>query len=251
MTKLPPLDPGAALFLDIDGTLLEIAPRPELVRVPPSLPVLLDRLARQRCGALAVVSGRQITDIDRLLHPWHGAAAGMHGAERRRPDGTLPAGGDNLADIEAATALARLRPALRQFAHRAPGVLFEDKGRTVAMHYRQAPERGPEIRELAEALLGSEGEWLRLIAGKMVFELQPRHHGKDGAIAAYMQEAPFRGRVPVFLGDDVTDEDGFGAVNSHGGLSIRVGSAGAATVAAYALPSVAAALDWLAGSGAS
>src|SRR5262245_30949292 len=183
MTMPPPLDPGAALFLDIDGTLLEIAPRPDLVRVPPSLPLLLERLARQRCGALAVVSGRRISDIDELFRPWQGAAAGMHGAERRRPDGTLPALGDSPADIEAAAALARLRPQLGQFARRAPGVLLEDKGRTIAVHYRQAPERGPEIRELAEALVGRESDRLRLIAGKMVFELQPRHHGKDGAIA--------------------------------------------------------------------
>jgi trehalose 6-phosphate phosphatase len=246
MTVPPPLDPEAALFLDIDGTLLEIAPRPELVRVPQHLPVLLHRVAGRRSGALAVVSGRRIADIDRLLQPWRGAAAGMHGAERRRADGTLLAAGDNPADQAAAAALDRLRPALRQFAQGAPGVLLEDKGRTLALHYRQAPERGTEIRAFAERLVGSEAGRLRLIAGKMVFELQPRHHGKDGAIAAFMKEAPFRGRVPVFLGDDTTDEDGFAEVDRRGGLSIRVGPARAATAAIHTLPSVSAALDWLA-----
>src|SRR5215203_3528894 len=166
MTVPPALDPEAALFLDMDGTLLEIAPRPELVRVPQPLPVLLHRLAQQRSGALAVVSGRRIADIDRLLRPWQGAAAGMHGAERRRADGTLLASGDSPADREAAAALDRLRPALRQFARGAPGVLLEDKGRTVALHYREAPQRGAKIRGLAERLVGGEAGRLRLIAGK-------------------------------------------------------------------------------------
>ena len=247
MSLPPPLDPQTALFIDIDGTLLEIAPRPELVRVPPELPSLLARLAAQRGGALALVSGRRIADIDRLFHPWHGAAAGVHGAERRRTDGTLSIAGDSPRDRDAAAALDRLRPALRQFVQNAPGVLLEDKGETVALHYRQAPEREGELRALAERLVRYESEWLRLIAGKMVFELQPRHRGKDGAIAAFMDEAPFRGRAPVFLGDDTTDEDGFAEVNRRGGLSIRAGPPSAATAARYSLPSVPAVLDWLKG----
>src|SRR5207302_5940003 len=124
-------------------------------------------------------------------------------------------------------------------------------GRTLALHYRAVPEAGAEIRDRAERLLREHGDWLRLIAGKMVVEFQPRHYGKGAAIAAFMAERPFRGRVPVFLGDDTTDEEGFAEVNRRGGLSIRVGAAPAApaapaaTGASYALPSVAAALGWL------
>ena len=244
----PPLDPHSALFLDLDGTLLEIAPRPELVRVPDGLAGLLTRLARQRGGALAVISGRRIVDFDRYLRPWRGAASGVHGAERRDAAGRMIAGGDSPDDRNAAVALERLRPRLRALAVRWPGVLVEDKGRTLAVHYRQAPDREDEVRAEIERLLRPEAAALRLIDGKMVLELKPIHHDKGRAIAAFMAEPPFRGRVPVFVGDDTTDEDGFAEVNRRGGVSVRVGPAGAATRAVCTLPSVSAVLDWLRGS---
>jgi trehalose 6-phosphate phosphatase len=243
----PPLDRASALFIDIDGTLLEIAPRPELVHVPPTVPALLDRLAAERAGALALISGRSLADIDQLLRPWRGAAAGLHGAERRRADGARTASADDPAKFAAAAAaLDRLRPRMTESARRIPGVWLEDKGRTLALHYREAPERGAEIRNMAEQLVQENDACLRLIAGKMVVELQPRMHGKNRAIAAFMAEAPFTGRRPVFLGDDTTDEDGFAEVNRRGGLSIRIGDPNVATKAVYLLPSVAAALAWLA-----
>jgi trehalose 6-phosphate phosphatase len=241
----PARDPQAALFIDIDGTLLEIAPAPELVQVPPDLPYLLDRLTRQHGGAMALVSGRRIADIDRLFKPWGGAAAGVHGAERRRPDGRLVRVGGSSADRAAAAALDRVRPALRQIVQHSPGLVLEDKGKALALHYRLAPHRGDEIRAIVERLARDESEWLRLIAGKMVFEVQPRHYGKGGAIAAFMAEPPFRGRLPVVLGDDTTDEDGFAEVNRRGGLSIRVGPPDAATCAAYGLPSISAVYRWI------
>jgi len=246
-TMIPPprLGGDAALFLDVDGTLLEIAPRPEFVIVPPTLPLLLDRLAAERRGALALVSGRPLSDIDRLFAPWRGAAAGVHGAERRRLDGGVVRRLDGPADLAAATALDRLRPALAELAQRMPGVWLEDKGRTLALHYRAAPERGSEILDLARRWVPQGDDFLRLIAGKMVVELQPRFYGKDGAIAAFMAEPPFQGRAPVFLGDDTTDEDGFAEINRRGGLSIRIGGP-APTAAVHALPSVSAALEWLA-----
>jgi trehalose 6-phosphate phosphatase len=243
----PRLDRQSALFLDVDGTLLDIAPRPELVRVPPGLPLHLDHWASERDGALALISGRPLADIDRLFRPWRGAAAGLHGAERRCLDGSLVAPGDNPADPAAAAALAQIRPLLADAARHMPGVWLEDKGRTLALHYRAAPERGPEIRAMADALVRQGGDCLRLIAGKMVVELQPRSCDKGGAIAAFMREPPFRGRRPVFLGDDTTDEDGFAEVNRRAGLSIRVGGS-APTAARYALPTVTAALEWLADS---
>ena len=153
--------------------------------------------------------------------------------------------GDTQADRDAAFALDRLRPALRDLAERIPGVLLEDKGRTLALHYRAAPEKAAEIRSAIDRGPREHGENLRLIAGKMVFELQPRHHGKHGAIAAFLAEEPFCNRMPVFVGDDTTDEDGFAEVNRRGGVSIRVGPPSAKTEAMYALPSVSAVFDWL------
>ena len=239
----PPLDFDSALFIDFDGTLVEIAPRPDLVRVPSDLPPLLDRVTGERGGALALITGRRIADIDRLMYPWHGAVAGVHGAERRHPDGSEPP--PDAANRGAFEALARIRPRLRAFADRCPGMLLEDKGRTLALHYRGAPERAAEIRALADALLRAHGEHLRLIDGKMLVELQPRSDGKHRAIAAFMEEPPFRGRRAIFLGDDTTDEDGFAEINRRGGLSIRVGAPDAPTAARCNLPSVAAVWEWL------
>ncbi|MGD9615494.1 MAG: trehalose-phosphatase [Alphaproteobacteria bacterium] len=247
MSLPPPLDPYNALFIDLDGTLLEIAPRPELVRVPEGLAELLARLAAQRGGALAVISGRRIDDFDRYLHPWRGAASGVHGAERRDDAGRTVASGDSAQDRQAAAALERLRPVLRKLGEQTPGILVEDKGRTLAVHYRQAPEREDEVRAAVANLLRQEAAALKVIDGKMVLELKPAHHDKGRAIAAFMAEAPFRGRVPVFVGDDTTDEDGFAEVNRRGGVSIRVGPPNAATAAVYSLPSVPAVLDWLRG----
>ena len=244
MTRAPPLDPDSALFLDVDGTLLEIAPRPELVRVSPTLPDLLERLARQRNSALALISGRPIADLDRLFRPWQGAAAGLHGAERRRADGTLVESDQSTADRDAAAALDRLRPTLGECERRWAGAWIEDKGRTLALHYRAIPEKDAEIRDAMERLAQNESGSLRLIAGKMVFELQPRHRNKGAVIAAFLAEPPFRGRRAVFIGDDTTDEDGFAEVNRRGGTSIRVG-APAPSAAMYNLASVADALDWL------
>jgi trehalose 6-phosphate phosphatase len=250
VTQPPELDRKAALLIDVDGTLLEIAPRPELVAVPSGLPDLLQRLAGERSGALALISGRPIVDLDRLLRPWQGAAAGLHGIERRTADGDGAAGGDSEADRAAAAALERLRPELAALAGQQPGIWLEDKGRTLALHYRAAPDAGAAIGDAATRLLREHGEVLRLIPGKMVVEFQPRHHGKGSAIAAFMEEPPFRGRVPVFLGDDTTDEEGFAEVNRRGGISIRVGPPIGGSAAIYELPSVTATLDWLAGSSA-
>jgi trehalose 6-phosphate phosphatase len=242
----PPLDELAALFIDFDGTLVEIAPRPELVRVPTALPPLLARLAAQRDGALALVSGRRIAEIDRLLVPWRGAAAGLHGAERRRADGSAAVAARSPTDRAASAALDRLRPQLQALAARLPGVWLEDKNRTLALHYRAVPDRGAEIVDLVAELHRAGGDGLRLIAGKRVVELQPRGRGKDGAIAAFMAEAPFAGRRPVFLGDDATDEDAFAEIERRGGLSVFVGEPNAATAASCRLPSVAAVHRWLA-----
>lgn len=236
----PRLEAQAALFLDVDGTLLEIAPRPDLVRVPRRLPVLLKALAARRGGALALVSGRPLAQLDRLFPVWRGAAAGLHGLERRGADGSLV----RAAEPAALAALDRLRAPLAEFARARPGLFLEDKGETIALHYRDRPQAEAELRALADSLVRASESALRLIAGKMVVEFQPRAASKGAAIAAFLAEPPFRGRRPVFLGDDVTDEDGFAAVNRQGGLSVRIGQP-AATAARYGLDSVSATLQWL------
>ena len=246
MTAPCALSREAALFLDVDGTLLDIAPHPDQVTVSPELPGLLQRLGEERQGALSLISGRRIADLDRLFHPWHGAAAGLHGVERRKADGTRAPPVLSDTDRIAATALDRVRPELAAVASQWPGTWLEDKGRTVALHYRAAPKAGAAIRDAAQRLLREQGDGLRLIAGKMVVEFQPRHHDKGRVIAAFMADPPFYGRVPVFLGDDTTDEDGFAEVNRRGGVSIRVGPHSDETAAACELPSVRSVLEWLA-----
>ena len=237
----PPLDPQSALFLDVDGTLLEIAPRPELVRVPRDLPTLLSRLSLQREAALALISGRPLAQLDRLFQPWRGAAAGLHGLERRRANGVV----DRAVNGSSAEALDRLRPKLAALAADQSGLTLEDKGGTLALHYRAVPQRETEIRELAEALQREAATALRLIAGKMVVEFQPRSANKGLAVAAFLGEPPFIGRPPVFVGDDTTDEDGFVEIRRCGGIGIRVGPA-CETAAGYRLPSVASVRAWLA-----
>jgi trehalose 6-phosphate phosphatase len=240
-----PLDPQAALFLDVDGTLLEIASRPELVRVPHGLPSLIMRLSAARKGALALISGRPLAQLDQLFQPWQGAAAGLHGLERRRADGIL----DCMIDADSAAALDRLRPSLAALAADGTGLLLEDKGATLALHYRAAPQRAPEIGVLLEALHREVASTLRLIAGKMVVEFQPRGADKGRAIAAFLAEPPFLGRRPVFVGDDRTDEDGFAEIRRRDGIAVRVSPAGGGTAANYRLPTVEAVLAWLGRSG--
>ena len=241
----PPLDPRSALFLDVDGTLLEIAPRPELVQVPVGLPSLMIRLSARREGALALISGRPLAQLDRLFQPWQGAAAGLHGLERRRVNGILDCG----VDGNSSAALDRLRPTLAALAADGTGLTLEDKGGTLALHYRAAPQREPEIRGAVEALHREMASVLRLIMGKMVVEFQPRGADKGRAIAAFLAEPPFLGRRPVFVGDDTTDEDGFAEIRRRGGIAARVGPFGGATIANYRLPSVEAVLAWLASGG--
>jgi trehalose 6-phosphate phosphatase len=240
----PPLDLQSALFLDVDGTLVDIVACPELVRVPPGLPQLLIRRTAERDGALALISGRPLAELDRLLHPWHGAAAGLHGIERRRADGTL----DHIPDRPGEAALDCIRPKLAALAADGSGLLLEDKGRTIALHYRAVPAREAEILAYAEAIRDETGEALRVIAGKMVVEFQPQGANKGRAIAAFMAEPPFFGRRPVFVGDDTTDEDGFVEIGRRGGIAVRVGCS-RETAANYGLPSVGRVLAWLAGTG--
>lgn len=204
-----------ALFLDIDGTLLDIAPLPDLVEVPvglgDTLSVLLERLG----GAVALISGRSIRQIDQLFAPLRIPAAGEHGGEIRC---TACGPVRKAAELDL---VGELRPFAAALARELPGVLPEYKSTTIAFHFRQVPEMGERLRERLEALVASH-EGLTIQPGKMVLEVKPSGRDKGTAIREMMREKPFEGRRPVFLGDDATDEYGFAAVEEMGGLAIRV-----------------------------
>ena len=235
--KLPPWPRRPALFLDFDGTLLEIAEEPHLVAPSARLRALLPALAPATHGAIALISGRPIAEIDSLLAPHRFAVAGIHGLERRDAAGALQHESAN------ATAFTELRALLRPLAARHAGVLLEDKGRTLALHYRKRPDLAAEINRFFDVLEESLPPELELLPGRMVFEIKPRGTDKGRAIAAFMREAPFAGRTAVFVGDDVTDEAGFAVVNAQGGVSVKVSDG--ASAAHWRLAGVSAVLGWL------
>ncbi len=207
---LPPLA-RAALFLDFDGTLVEIAERPDAVRVPPDLPPLLARLAAALGGALAIVSGRPLGDLDHFL-PVPLAMAGDHGASLR-PDPAHPA---EVADLPTPPPAWRAR-ALPLVA-RHPGALIEDKAHGFVVHYRLAPAAGPEAEALLAGLVAEAPDRFALLKARMAWEIRPRGASKGSAVRRLMARPPFAGRRPVFIGDDVTDEEGMEAARAQGGV---------------------------------
>jgi trehalose 6-phosphate phosphatase len=230
-----------ALFLDVDGTLLEIEQEPGDVHVPERLCRILARLSEATGGALALVSGRSLGQLDRLFSPLRLCAAGLHGLERRN----LATGVVRTEPDPAAFPPARAK--LERFANDHAGVLLEDKGLTLALHYRNAPELEQEAKTLAQAVAAASGGALVLLEGKKVLELMPPGCDKGAAIAAFMAEPPFRGRRPVFAGDDVTDEAGFAAINRLGGISIRIGADAQPSAALCGHRDVSSMQDWLVG----
>ena len=237
----PALPDDAALFLDVDGCLLPFAPRPDAVEVPPALVARLVALQAHLQGALALVSGRSIATLDQLFAPDVFTAAGLHGVVRARA-------GQALGAREMPPELARVRDAAMQLAHDHPGALVEDKGLAIGLHWRMAPEAtktatGAALRAFAAGALTGLPDY-QLQPGDHVIELRPRHADKGSAILAFLDEAPFAGRVPVFAGDDLTDEPGFAAVEAHGGLSILVGDR-PGSAARFRLASPAAVHHWL------
>ncbi|MGQ0591640.1 MAG: trehalose-phosphatase [Gammaproteobacteria bacterium] len=223
-----------ALFLDVDGTLLDFVGHPHAVELKPELVTTLSSL--HGLVPVALISGRPIVDLDRLFTPLRLPVAGQHGAERRTANGrTIPM--QRLSQMSAA------RDALADFAEACPGLLLEDKGLTLALHYRLAPQLESEVEAMMKAWMQKLGGQFILLPGNMVYELRPTATDKGAAIAAFMEEPPFAGRVPVFIGDDTTDEDGFRMVNGMGGLSVKVG--GGQTVADWRLSGVATVLQWL------
>lgn len=231
---LPRIAPDTALFLDFDGTLVELASRPETVEVPPDLANTLAALSKQLNGALALVSGRPLRDLDNFLAPLQLPAAVEHGGQRRNAAGLLisaPAT-DLRAALEAAEGLLQQHP----------GLQLEQKNLALSLHYRHAPDLEDLCLQVMRAAV-ARSPGLQLIHGKCVIDLKPTGVSKGTAIAAFMDEAPFAGRVPVFAGDDVTDEDGFEQVLRMGGHAIKVGPG--PTLAKHRCDSVAQLTQWL------
>lgn len=205
---------STALFLDFDGTLVDIAEQPHEVHVPAGLVQTLQALDGYLGGAVAVISGRPIAQIDDFLRPLKMPAAGVHGAERRSASGEVT--------LMATHPLDGVEQAARQLAARHAGLLVEGKRGSIALHYRQAPElEALCLAAMQAAVDASPG--LTLLHGKMVIEAKPSGSSKGRAIEDFMREAPFAGRTPLFVGDDVTDEAGFASVQRIGGIGVKVG----------------------------
>ncbi len=198
---------------------------------------LLQRLDRVEHGAVAFVSGRTIARLDELLAPHRFALAGVHGSQRRRPTGQLAPTSIDPARLDP------VRERLRQFAARNEGILIEDKEISLAVHYRQRPGVAAAVEQLGKDLAEVLPSGWVTLKGNHVLEIKPAGFDKGAAIRRFMSEAPFAGRTPVFIGDDVTDEAGFRAVNELGGVSVKVNSG--PTDARWHLPNVDAVLDWL------
>ncbi|HLN22646.1 MAG TPA: trehalose-phosphatase, partial [Patescibacteria group bacterium] len=227
-----------AWFLDLDGTLLDMAPTPHAVTVPEGLVPTLSALRSAAHGALAVVSGRSVQQVRDLLEPLRPAAAGLHGLELVTPDGLRHGTKKPLPPI------GNLRRMLQESVGQFPGVELENKGPTLAIHYRQAPRFEPALRRIIEAA-AARNRGFEVIEGKMVFEFRPSGIDKGMAIREFMAIAPFAGRKPMFAGDDRTDEDAFKTVVEMGGIAIRVGEEGP-TAAQWSVESPAALRLWLA-----
>lgn len=207
-----------AFFLDVDGTLIDLAPHPDAVEIPAGLPATLGALFRCAGGALALVSGRGLASLDALFGPAF-PAAGSHGAQLRPRPGEDSWTAAPLAP-DLASAIVETAAGVAQIA---PGVFAEDKGTAIAVHYRAAPQAASRLAESLTRLVAGR-EDVRLLPGHFVFEIKRAGYDKGTALDRFMADAPFRGRIPVFIGDDVTDEAGFRAARAHGGLAIAVGA---------------------------
>ena len=225
MTLAEILHPSCALFLDFDGTMVDIAAQPQAVHVPGPLIGVLQDLLRHLGGAMAVISGRPIAQIDEFLQPLQLAVAGVHGSERRGADGEM--------HLLHTHPLDHVEAAARALAVGNAGLLVENKRGSLALHYRQRPELEALCLDVMQRAV-DESPGLTLLRGKMVAEAKPGGASKGRAIEEFLAEPPFASRIPVFIGDDITDEVGFSTVQRLGGMGIKVGEG--STVAWHRLP---------------
>jgi trehalose 6-phosphate phosphatase len=229
-TSLAPDLRESAILLDIDGTILDIAPTPREVRMPPGLRQTLARLQERSGGALALVSGRPLADIDVIFAPLVLAAIGGHGAELRPVPGSEP-------QRRAESLSAELKHALAALTKLGPGILSEDKGYSFALHYRLAPDQAEAVRATvnticAEAKAGA----IEILLGKSVVEIKAAGISKANAVRDLMAVAPFAKRKPIFIGDDITDEPVFAVIAQFGGLGFSVGHVAAAVNGRFTTP---------------
>lgn len=239
--KRPPALPAPrsdwAYFFDIDGTLVDIADSPGAVRLSRDLRALIEELYQCSQGAVALISGRSLADIDRLFPGTRLPAAGQHGSERRNGAGAV------VRHAFPTQGLDRARERLTRATAGKRGLLLEDKGLSLALHYRRAPQLAGYAHRVTRALLRDVGPQFGIQAGKRVVELKPAGRDKGVAVMEFMQDLPFRGRTPVFIGDDATDEFGFATVNQLQGHSVKVGRG--PTVARWRLQNVKGVEQWL------
>ncbi|WP_370689765.1 trehalose-phosphatase [Phenylobacterium sp.] len=232
----PALDLGrSALFLDLDGTLAPIVARPQDVGPEPRRTAILEELVRRMEGRVAILSGRTLAEIDHILDGAIRPVAAVHGLDRREPDGAH-------SPPEPHPDLPEVADAFHALAAAAPGLLVETKGLSVALHYRQAPDQEAVVRALA-------GDWaartgLKMQPGHMVVELRTPGPDKGDSLVTFMEAPPFRGAIPVFVGDDQTDEPAFAAARRLGGAGVLVGQI-RNSAATHRLEDVNAVLDWL------
>jgi len=235
--ELPAARADWAYFFDIDGTLVDIAPTPREVRLESELLELIRRLHFATGGALALISGRSIADIDSIFHGARLPVAGQHGVERRDSAQRISRHESSFGKLAAPR--ARLIEAVARY----PGLLLEDKELSLALHYRRAPALASFAHRLMRTMQAEIGPDYTIQPGKRIVELKPSGKDKGHAVTEFMAETPFKGRTPVFVGDDATDEYGSAVVNSLGGHSIKVG--GGRSTAHWRLPDVEAVRSWL------
>jgi len=240
MPQLPHITVGdsPALFLDFDGTLVDIVARPDLTQASPQLIKMLGQIYRSLDGALAIVTGRPLADLDKLLTPLILPAAGIHGIEHRDSSGHIePRCQASMPDAA--------RSQIKTLAASDSRLVLEDKGYSLGLHFRQVPELEQTVRSMFDDIRATLGESFCVQNGKMVLELRPTGIDKGSAIDKFMSEAPFAGRQPIFIGDDVTDEDAFAAINDRHGISVKVGKPDANSAAQFTLRDVADVHTWL------
>ena len=226
-----PAVPLLAIFTDFDGTLVELADTPDAIQVDDTLADQIQRAVHELDSAFAVLTGREIADIDKYLAPLHLPIAGAHGTQRRRADGFV-----ETVDPASVLGAEQIAQALESLVIANPTLLLEAKEGAVALHYRQAPELEEAVRIAMEEAVHIMPDFT-LVPGKMVLEARPRAASKGEALRAFMREEPFLGRTPIFIGDDTTDEDAFIAAQDLGGVGIKLGEG--ETAARMRIPDVA------------
>ena len=232
---IPTSADGWAFFLDVDGTLIDIAPTPEAVAIPPELPGVLTRLSDRTGGALALVSGRPMESLDRFFAPLRLPSAGIHGAEMRFADGST----ESLAADEIEAVRLRLRALGAE-----RGLLVEEKSVSVTIHFRTRPELEGELEAAIREIVAGEPH-LALQPGKMMLEVRPASADKGRALKRFMERPPFAGRTPLAIGDDLTDEHMFRVAVDKGGVAVRVGTDRRKTVATHHLDGPESVRSWL------